>query len=72
MILDVLHYLEYAEQPGILERARAALRGGGVLLLRVGDARSGWGFKIGKWMDQTILLMTGQGLRPPPSTARPR
>jgi len=63
VILDVLHYLEYAEQRGILERARVALIGDGVLLLRVGDAGSGWGFKIGKWMDQIILLMTGRGFR---------
>jgi hypothetical protein len=71
VILDVLHYLEYAEQPGILERARAALRGGGVLL-RVGDAGSGWGFRIGKWMDQMTLLMTGQDLRQSLMIARPR
>jgi len=70
VILDVLHYLEYAEQPGILERARAALRGGGVLL--VGDAGGGWGSRIGKWMDQMTLLMTGQGLRQSLMIARPR
>jgi SAM-dependent methyltransferase len=63
VILDVLHYLEYAEQAGILERARGALVGDGVLLLRVGDAGSGWGFKIGKWMDQLTMLLTGQGFR---------
>jgi SAM-dependent methyltransferase len=63
VILDVLHYIEYAEQRGILERARAALIGDGVLLLRVGDAGSGLGFKIGKWMDQMTLLMTGRGFR---------
>jgi SAM-dependent methyltransferase len=63
VILDVLHYLEYAEQPGILDRARLALIGGGVLLLRVGDAGGGWGFKIGKWVDQMTSVMTGQGLR---------
>ena len=63
VILDVLHYLEYAEQCGILERARGALTGGGVLLLRVGDAGGGWGFKFGQWIDQLTLLMTGQGFR---------
>jgi len=63
VILDVLHYLEYDEQRGILERARGALIGDGVLLLRVGDAGGGWGFKIGKWMDQMTLLMTGRGFR---------
>ena len=62
VILDVLHYIAYAEQLGILERARLALIGGGVLLLRVGDAGGGWGFKIGKWIDQMTLLMTGRGL----------
>jgi SAM-dependent methyltransferase len=63
VILDVLHYIEYAEQRGILDRARVAMTGDGVLLLRVGDAGSGLGFKIGKWMDQTTLLMTGRGFR---------
>lgn len=63
VILDVLHYLEYAEQPGILLRARQALIRDGVLLLRVGDAGSGFGFIIGNWIDQMRLLMTGQGFR---------
>jgi SAM-dependent methyltransferase len=63
VILDVLHYIEYAEQHSILARAHAALNGGGVLLLRVGDAGSGWGFKMAKWVDQMILLATGRGFR---------
>lgn len=38
-LVDVLHYYEAAEQRAILERAAAALRPGGLLLVREGDAR---------------------------------
>ncbi len=62
-MLDVLHYLEYADQCGILERAREALSGGGILLLRVGNAAGGVRFALGKWMDQMVLLVSGRGFR---------
>ena len=63
VILDVLHYIEYSDQCTILKRARGALSAGGVLLLRVGDASGGWGFRLAKWVDQMTLLMTGRGFR---------
>jgi SAM-dependent methyltransferase len=63
VILDVMHYLEYADQRGILERAHKALSGGGILLLRVGDAAGGMRFILGKWLDQMVLLVSGRGLK---------
>jgi SAM-dependent methyltransferase len=56
VILDVLHYLDYQSQLRVLDRVRAALASGGILLLRVGDAGSGMRFTIGKYIDQTVLL----------------
>jgi SAM-dependent methyltransferase len=56
VILDVLHYVDYQSQLRVLDRARAALAAGGILLLRVGDAGSGIRFNLGKYIDQTVLL----------------
>jgi SAM-dependent methyltransferase len=56
VILDVLHYIDYQSQLGVLNRAQAALAPGGVLLLRVGDAGSGIRFTLGKYIDQTVML----------------
>jgi SAM-dependent methyltransferase len=58
VILDVLHYIDYRSQLRVLERVHASLAAGGVLLLRVGDAEAGIRFSIGKYMDQTLLLMS--------------
>jgi SAM-dependent methyltransferase len=63
VILDVLHYIEYADQRDILERAHRALDISGVLLLRVGDAGGGIGFEFGKFVDQIMLLISGCGFR---------
>jgi len=63
VILDVLHYLEYADQRSILERAHKALSGGGILLLRVGNAAAGVRFLLGKWLDQMMLLVSGRGFQ---------
>jgi SAM-dependent methyltransferase len=63
VILDVLHYLEYADQRAILQRAHKALSGGGILLLRVGNAAGGIRFALGKWVDQMVLLVSGRGLK---------
>jgi SAM-dependent methyltransferase len=64
VILDVLHYLEYAEQCSILERVHKALIADGILLLRVGNAADGFGFSLGKWVDQMVLLSRGHRLKP--------
>ncbi len=63
VILDVLHYIDYADQRSVLERVRQALVADGVLLLRVGDADGGLGFKLGNWVDQMVLLASGRGLQ---------
>jgi SAM-dependent methyltransferase len=56
VILDVLHYVDYQSQLGVLNRAYAALAPGGVLLLRVADAEGGIRFNIGKYLDKTLML----------------
>ncbi|MGP0054530.1 MAG: class I SAM-dependent methyltransferase [Steroidobacteraceae bacterium] len=63
VMLDVLHYLEYADQCAILQRAHQALDGDGILLLRVGDAAEGVRFALGKWVDQVVLLASGRGMK---------
>jgi SAM-dependent methyltransferase len=62
VILDVLHYMAYADQRAILQRARRALTGSGMLLLRVGDAAGGVGFALGKLVDRLMLLAGGCGI----------
>lgn len=56
VILDVLHYNDFASQELVLSRARAALAPGGVLLLRVGEAAGGWGFALSMLIDQLVAL----------------
>ena len=56
VILDVLHYNDYASQERILARVRAALAPGGVLLMRIGDADGGPGFTFSKAVDHTVAL----------------
>lgn len=61
IILDVLHYIDRDAQETVLRRVRAALRTGGSLLLRVGDAAGGLPFWISRWFDQGVLLLQGRG-----------
>lgn len=42
LLIDVLHYLSQEEQEVLLERACAAVRGGGRLIVREADARRTW------------------------------
>ena len=51
VVLDVLHYLDAAEQQQVLEKITRNLQGGGMLLLRVGDAAAGLRFQITRWVD---------------------
>ena len=44
LLFDVLHYLPSPDQERLLARAAAALRPGGVLLVREADAGAGWRF----------------------------
>ena len=68
VILDVLHYMDYAAQDSVLMRARAALEPGGVLLLRVGNAAAGLRFRISQWVDRVVTVARGH--RPGPLYCR--
>lgn len=59
VMLDVLHYLPIADQDGVLQRVRAALDRGGVLLLRIGDAAGGLRFRISYWVDAVVTVLRG-------------
>jgi SAM-dependent methyltransferase len=61
VILDVLHYMPRDAQDAVLRRVRDALAGGGVLLLRVGDAAAGLPFRLSNWVDWTVALARGHG-----------
>ena len=69
VIFDVLHYVTTSEQDDVLARVRDALRGGGRLLLRVGDAAARRGFLASQWVDRVVTLVRGH--RGVPSNGRP-
>ena len=58
---DTLHYVGADEQDAVLARARAALRPGGLLLLRVADTAVRWRFELGQWIDRCTSLLHGGG-----------
>jgi SAM-dependent methyltransferase len=62
VILDVLHYLDYAAQEDVLARVRSALAPRGLLLLRVGDADGGLPFRISAWVDRAVTFVRGHRL----------
>jgi len=64
VILDVLHYIDIAEQNRVLERVRAALGSSGRLLLRVGDASSRLGFRTSQWVDAIVTFVRGHRVVP--------
>ena len=64
VILDVLHYIDIAEQNRVLERVRAALRSSGRLLLRVGDKSSRRGFRTSQWVDAIVTFVRGHRIAP--------
>jgi len=64
VILDVLHYIDIAEQNQVLERVRAALQPGGRLLLRIGDASSRRGFRASQWVDAIVTFVRGHRVPP--------
>ncbi|MEO8314391.1 MAG: class I SAM-dependent methyltransferase [Pseudomonadota bacterium] len=57
VILDVLHYMDPANQESVLDRARLALSPDGVLLLRIGDASGGLAFRLSNWLDQAVVFV---------------
>ncbi len=56
VILDMLHYMEFAAQAQVLEHVRAAIDAHGVLLMRIGDAGAGLRFKLSEWVDRGVLI----------------
>ncbi len=64
VIMDVLHYVDFAAQDDILRRVRAALPTGGLFITRVGDAGAGLRFKLSNWVDRTVAFLRGGRLRP--------
>ena len=68
VILDVLHYVDYAAQEAVLRRVRDALAPRGRLLLRVGDADDRRGFVVSQWVDRLVTLTRGH--RVPPTFGR--
>jgi cyclopropane fatty-acyl-phospholipid synthase-like methyltransferase len=59
VVLDVLHYMDYAAQDEVLRRVRAALPAAGVLLLRVADASSSMRFRITVAADYFTMGLRG-------------
>ena len=64
VILDVLHYVDHAEQDKVLTRVREALRPGGRLLLRIGDMQSRRGFAVSQWVDRVVTRVRGHQVAP--------
>ncbi len=62
VILDVLHYIDYAAQEDVLRRIRAALPAGGTFITRIGDASAGLPFHICNLVDRTVFFVRGHGL----------
>lgn len=60
VILDVLHYIDYASQDAVLERVRAAVRPGGLLLLRVADASGSLRFRLTEAIDRWSIVLRGR------------
>jgi hypothetical protein len=61
VLLDVLHFLDFAGQETLLARVRQSLPSGGALLLRVSDADGGAGFWWTQAVDHGIACWRGHG-----------
>jgi SAM-dependent methyltransferase len=59
VLLDVLQYVDRAAQDDVLARARAALRGGGTLLMRVADASHRVSFAWTRAVDRLVMRWRG-------------
>ena len=59
VILDVLHYIDFAAQEDVLRRVRAAHGRRGLLLLRVGDMSRSLRFRITATVDRAAMALRG-------------
>jgi SAM-dependent methyltransferase len=57
LVVDVLHYFTPEEQDAILERAAAAVRPGGLLIVRDADAEAGWRSAVTLWQERIGTLL---------------
>lgn len=62
VILDVLHYVTFEQQLDVLDRLKTALLPHGRLLLRIGDADGGFGFRFSNWVDRVVFWFRGHRL----------
>jgi 2-polyprenyl-3-methyl-5-hydroxy-6-metoxy-1,4-benzoquinol methylase len=60
-ILDVLHYIPFAQQDVLLDQIRSALGPSGLLVTRIGNAQGGWRFRVSQWVD--LVMANAQGHR---------
>ena len=58
-LIDVLHYLNYAEQEQVLLRVRSVIAPQGQLLLRVGDAEARQSNRISQQIDRVVSRWRG-------------
>jgi SAM-dependent methyltransferase len=61
VFLDTLHYVTPADQIALLGRARARLRAGGTMLLRVHDDAAPLRAAFGRWVDRCTAALRGGG-----------
>jgi SAM-dependent methyltransferase len=61
-ILDVLHYIPWVAQDGLLDRIRAALPPGGIFVTRIGNADGGLRFRASQFVDACISFVQGHRL----------
>ena len=60
LLLDVLHYIEPAQQLDVLRRARAALAPGGVVVMRVADPSPSLRFHTTLALDRLAMRLRGR------------
>jgi SAM-dependent methyltransferase len=64
LLIDLLHYFSVDEQDAILARAAAAVRPGGLLLVREADTEAGWRSAVTLWEERvSTLLRVNRGER---------
>jgi cyclopropane fatty-acyl-phospholipid synthase-like methyltransferase len=62
VMLDVLHYIDFEEQDAVLQRVRAALPDGGVLLMRVANLSNDWRYRYTAAVDRIVMALRGHRL----------